>query len=74
MAKWQRVSCYECDGHGVVSDYGNGEDFYGAKECNRCGGVGTVSISNGGAIAQYPGGPLIGRLTKQEMSQRILEN
>lgn len=72
MTAWRKVTCYACGGHGQVPDYGRGRDFYGPKECERCNGSGDVSISSGGAIAQWPGGPLIGRLTKQEMSQWIL--
>lgn len=37
-----RETCGNCDGYGLVSDYGDGQDFYGAKECPRCGGSGTV--------------------------------
>lgn len=34
-------TCAECDGHGVVGDYGPfGDDFYGAKTCPACGGSG----------------------------------
>jgi hypothetical protein len=70
---WKEISCYACGGHGQVSGYTmDGSDFTGAEECDLCNGSGLVFISKGGAIAQYPGGPFIGRLTKQEMTQQIL--
>lgn len=35
--------CHECNGHGVVSDYGPfGDDFYGPQECKTCQGGGRV--------------------------------
>ena len=35
--------CPDCDGHGIVSDYGAfGQDFDGPKECNYCSGSGRV--------------------------------
>jgi hypothetical protein len=37
---WRRERCAGCGGHGVISDYGRGEDFYGAKECSCCAGTG----------------------------------
>lgn len=35
--------CPECDGHGVVSDYGLfGVDFFGPKTCPLCKGNGLI--------------------------------
>jgi hypothetical protein len=34
--------CLDCNGWGVVSDYGCGEDFYGPKDCPTCKGSGRV--------------------------------
>jgi DnaJ-class molecular chaperone len=67
---WRHMACYSCGGHGQVSDYGAGYDFYGPKECSDCGGSGTLSVTDKGAIAAYPGGPFRGRLTKNEMLAR----
>jgi len=58
---WIQESCGKCSGYGSLSDYGNGEDFYGDKECNTCGGSGQVWISPKGRIALWPGGPFLGR-------------
>ncbi len=38
--------CSNCGGYGVISDYGNGEDFYGPKECPSCKGRGLVHKRN----------------------------
>jgi hypothetical protein len=59
MSRWVRVKCSTCGGHGVVSDYGNGEDFYGPKECDGCA-AGTVAVSERDRVALWPGGPLRG--------------
>jgi len=41
--KVMETSCPECDGYGVVADYGTFcDDFYGPKECPFC--KGKVSI------------------------------
>lgn len=35
--------CYECDGYGIVMDYGLfGLDFFGPKTCKHCLGTGKV--------------------------------
>lgn len=37
------MKCDECNGHGVVADYGPlGLDFEGAKECVCCHGSGVI--------------------------------
>lgn len=58
--RWKPVTCHECGGHGVVSDYGDGEDFYGPKECSVCNGSGTLWRSPGNRLAVYPGGQFRG--------------
>jgi hypothetical protein len=68
MTTWRIIGCPNCLGHGLVSDYGNGEDFYGAKECPDCFGRGSLSVSEKGTLAVYPGGPLRGKLSKDEMA------
>lgn len=71
MARWTKETCSACAGHGIVSAYtADGSDFTGAKDCDACNGNGQVSISDRGVIAQYPGGPLLGRLSKQELAAR----
>jgi hypothetical protein len=52
---WER--CVHCGGHGLVSDYGRGCDFYGAKECNGCRGTGVQWRTPRGRYVLYPGGP-----------------
>jgi len=46
-----------CNATGMVSDYGCGEDFYGPKECDSCGGNGCYWITPAGRHVVYPGGP-----------------
>lgn len=58
---WTRIICSGCGGHGVVSDYGDGEDFYGPKDCDDCLGSGFIWRSPKGYLAAYPGGPFRGR-------------
>ncbi len=56
---WTRERCGVCSGHGVVSDYGNGEDFYGPKECDACEGIGQVWKTPKGRYVAYPGGRFV---------------
>lgn len=43
MNRPQTEKCYNCDGHGLISDYGSfGLEFYGPKECKTCNGSGKV--------------------------------
>jgi hypothetical protein len=54
---WRRERCVGCGGHGVVSDYSCGEDFYGPKECDCCVGTGVQWRTPRGRYVRYPGGP-----------------
>ena len=63
MKVWKRESCFGCGGHGLVMALG-GE----AAECDVCEGSGAVYVSEGGAIAKWPGGPFVGKLTKEELA------
>lgn len=58
--KHHEVTCWNCDGHGLVSSWS-----YGVKEpdeCKICGGKGTVTFyPDSGTYVQYPGGKLLGR-------------
>lgn len=59
---WTQIQCVGCSGHGLVSAYSaGGADFEGAAECHECNGSGVNWRSPKGAVAQYPGGPFIGR-------------
>ena len=60
-ANWVEITCLNCNGHGQVSDYGIGIDFYGPKECDTCDGSGRLSKHKSGAIAKYPGGKFVGK-------------
>jgi DnaJ-class molecular chaperone len=53
---WTMVQCHSCDGHGMVADYGCGEDFYGPEECRTCNGSGNIWKTPKGRYAEYPGG------------------
>jgi len=61
---WSVVRCGECGGHGMVCDYGRGEDFYGAKECSACDGSGHLWQSAFKRLALYPGGPFRGSIPR----------
>lgn len=64
MGKWTQRRCDSCGGHGQVSSYTiDGGDFNGADECRDCNGSGVIWRSPKGSLAQYPGGPFIGRDT-----------
>jgi hypothetical protein len=54
---WRCERCAGCGGHGLVSDFGCGEDFYGAKECDCCAGTGVQWRTPRGRYVLYPGGP-----------------
>jgi len=69
MAKWTEIKCHDCEGHGQRSSYTiDGGDFMGADECGTCNGSGRIFQSAGGVLAQWPGGPFVGRLSKAEMT------
>ena len=56
---WKIVPCSHCNGTGMTSDYGNGEDFYGPKECDACIGNGRYWTTPNGRHVAYPGGPFV---------------
>ncbi len=56
---WKRERCGSCDGYGIVSDYGCGDDFYGAKECDACWGSGINWRTPKGRHVLYPGGRFV---------------
>jgi DnaJ-class molecular chaperone len=60
--KWTNRTCDSCSGHGQVSAYSfGGGDFEGPDECKDCNGTGMIWRSPNGALAQYPGGPFVGK-------------
>lgn len=61
--KWRTEPCPGCSGFGVVARYTlGGSDFDGPEECEDCNGSGVQWVHRRtGTIAQYPGGPLMGR-------------
>ena len=58
---FNRITCYRCDGHGVIASY-DMDGFLSPDECPDCGGAGTIVQYESGAIASWPGGPLLGRV------------
>lgn len=56
---YKRVQCHNCGGHGLVSDYGMGDDFYGAKKCKTCNGSGSIWRTPKGRYVEYPGGKFV---------------
>lgn len=66
---YQQIKCGACDGHGIRQ---NGNHFDPSpEECRWCAGNGTITLYASGVMASYPSGPLIGRLTKQEIAERF---
>lgn len=62
--KWELVACHDCSGHGLVSSYTfDGGDFQGADECDTCMGSGRLWCSPKGALANWPGGRFVGRMS-----------
>jgi len=55
---WKQVTCGNCRGYGVVSDYSGG-DFNGAMDCPHCGGGMVWETPSGKHHALYPGGPFV---------------
>ena len=61
----QWIQCSACGGYGVVSGYTlGGTDFTGPEECGSCAN-GQIWQYPSGALAQYPGGPFVGRTSKE---------
>jgi hypothetical protein len=62
MVTWTQIRCLDCDGRGQCAGYtADGGDFLGAIECRTCAGSGRVFRSASGVLAQWPGGPFLGR-------------
>ena len=56
---WKQISCGCCAGLMWGGEY--------PRECKRCGGLGSLFLHlSSGTLAEYPGGPLLGRLTESE--------
>ena len=44
---------------------------YEPKECDMCGGAGRYFLRlKSGVMAMYPGGPFLGKLSKQELQEQ----
>lgn len=59
MKPYETIRCPRCDGHGQVSRWSFG--VHEPDECPDCGGSGNNVRYESGTIAQYPGGPLLGK-------------
>lgn len=70
--KWKRLQCDKCDGKGIVAGCYGSEPT--PEECRSCNGSGTIWKSPKGSIAQYPGGPFLGRITRNAKPTRTLDN
>ena len=53
---WRRESCCMCNGTGMTSDYGCGDE---PKECTSCAGSGVYWISPKGRHVEFPGRRLV---------------
>jgi len=59
--KWIKVACDTCLGAGML------QTLSGVEDC-VCGGTGVMGyVTDCGTLAQYPGGPLMGRLGKTDL-------
>jgi hypothetical protein len=57
---WTQRQCFECHGTGMRP--GSGIPYAcAANACSACGGRGSTWTSPQGRVAQYPGGPWMGR-------------
>ena len=56
---WRRERCFMCNGTGMTSDYGSGEDFLGPIECRCCNGSGAYWITPKGRHVEFPGGRFV---------------
>jgi hypothetical protein len=71
MSGWKQQQCAICAGCGMVSAYTfDGSEFEGPEECSGCGGNGYIWRSPKGALAQYPGGPFVGKETMKKANER----
>ena len=53
---WERVACFACDGHGMVSNWGEPD------ECATCGGCGCLYRHinfHPGVLVECPGGRFV---------------
>lgn len=64
MKPYERIECARCSGHGLINSWGSPD------ECPDCGGAGTIVRYASGVYASWPGGPLLGRETKNEAEAR----
>jgi hypothetical protein len=61
---WDEITCWRCNGHGIVSSYG-ANDFLGPAVCDKCEGNGILFLhKKTNTLALYPGGPLCGRMER----------
>lgn len=58
---WKRIRCARCGGHGVYEGFGGGP-----VECKECSMSGFYWLHHSGLLAQWPGGPALGRMTEAE--------
>ena len=63
------ITCATCNGHGKLQHVVNRH----SDECGDCGGGGSNWLYNGGAIAKYYSGPLVGRESRVVASHQIGE-
>jgi len=72
---WRTEKCSNCSECGLISAYTfSGDDFLGADDCPDCGGKGFIYIHNkSGVITEWPGGPFLGRLSKEERKELAKE-
>jgi hypothetical protein len=55
---WQQIRCSYC----VCGVTG----YEAPEECDACGGTGSIWVSPHGRLADYPGGPFRGSLSKRD--------
>lgn len=67
------VQCESCRGCGMVCAYtATGDDFLGAKECDKCA-CGQYVVYRNGRTAMYYGGPLTGSVSKATVTKLFEE-
>ena len=61
---WIQFACGCCAGIMWGGDH--------PQECNHCWGSGFIALhKKSGVLALYPGGPLLGRLSREEIEERF---
>lgn len=71
MSVGHTIKCSGCNGFGLRTVWSFGVKE--AEECPHCNGTGANWLYPSGALAQYEGGPLMGRLSQRELVKECMK-